>query len=143
DTADLFFNLLGLRPRLRTTHGATAAPDQRHNVTGARSARHGFAPDISTSAFVFVFAEPERRAARIATTTSCTACEPRPFSMISILASLAAAFVKTFALIYGRLPWLRPSSLRPILRLSSASWRAPPHRLSRVARAQRSALPDS
>ena len=31
--------------------------------------RHGFAPDKFTSAFVLVLAEPERRAARIATTT--------------------------------------------------------------------------
>src|SRR5262249_5959921 len=61
--------------------------------------RHGFAPDKSTSALLFVLAEPERRAARIATTTSCTACVPRPSSIISSFASFAAALVKTFALI--------------------------------------------
>jgi hypothetical protein len=58
----------------------------------------GLAPDKFTSAFVLVLAVPDRRAARIATTTSCTACEPRPPSTSSILASFAAALVKTFAL---------------------------------------------
>src|SRR5262249_57835473 len=61
--------------------------------------RQGFAPDRSTSAFVFVLAEPERRAARMATTVSWTACEPLPSSISSMPASLAAALVRTFALI--------------------------------------------
>src|SRR5439155_22162114 len=61
--------------------------------------RHGFAPDKSTSALLFVLAEPERLAARMATTASCTACVPRPSSIRSIFASFAAALLKTFALI--------------------------------------------
>src|SRR5207248_7984638 len=63
--------------------------------------RHGFAPERFTSAFVFVLADPERRAARIATTVSCTACAPRPSSLTSIFASFAAGLVRIFVLIFS------------------------------------------
>src|SRR6266536_5937169 len=73
--------------------------------------RHGFAPERFTSAFVLVLAEPERRAARMATTVSWTACVPCPSSINWIFASLAPALVKTFALISPSLSAMRTSQL--------------------------------